>query len=105
MIPFNKPFMTGKELAYIEEAHANGHLAGNGAFSKRCCAWLEERIGSRKALLTHSCTAALEMAAILSGVGPGDEVIMPSFTFVSTRERLRPARRDARSSSTSGPTR
>ena len=84
MIPFNKPFMTGRELAYIARAHANGHLAGNGAFSKRCSAWLEERIGSQKALLTHSCTAALEMAAILSGVGPGDEVIMPSFTFVST---------------------
>ena len=84
MIPFNKPFMTGRELSYIAQAHANGHLAGNGEFSKRCCAWLEARIGSRKALLTHSCTAALEMAAILSGVGPGDEVIMPSFTFVST---------------------
>jgi dTDP-4-amino-4,6-dideoxygalactose transaminase len=84
VIPFNKPFLTGRELGYISEAHANGHLAGNGAFSKRCSAWLEDRVGSRKALLTHSCTAALEMAAILSGVGPGDEVIMPSFTFVST---------------------
>jgi dTDP-4-amino-4,6-dideoxygalactose transaminase len=84
VIPFNKPYMTGKELDYIADAHANGHLAGNGAYSRRCSAWLEERIGSRKALLTHSCTAALEMAAILSGVGPGDEVIMPSFTFVST---------------------
>jgi dTDP-4-amino-4,6-dideoxygalactose transaminase len=84
VIPFNKPFMTGRELSYIAEAHANGHLAGNGEFSKRCSAWLEERIGSDKALLTHSCTAALEMAAILSGVGAGDEVIMPSFTFVST---------------------
>jgi dTDP-4-amino-4,6-dideoxygalactose transaminase len=84
MIPFNKPFMTGRELWYISQAHANGHLAGNGEFSKRCCAWLEDRIGSQKALLTHSCTAALEMAAILSGVGVGDEVIMPSFTFVST---------------------
>jgi dTDP-4-amino-4,6-dideoxygalactose transaminase len=84
VIPFNKPYMTGKELQYIAEAHANGHLAGNGAFSKRCSAWLEERLGSDKALLTHSCTAALEMAAILSGVGAGDEVIMPSFTFVST---------------------
>jgi dTDP-4-amino-4,6-dideoxygalactose transaminase len=84
VIPFNKPYMTGRELAYIADAHARGHLAGNGTYSKRCCAWLEERIGSRKALLTHSCTAALEMAAILSGVGPGDEVIMPSFTFVST---------------------
>lgn len=84
MIPFNRPYLTGKELGYIAEAHANGHLAGNGAFSKRCCAWLEDRLGSTKALLTHSCTAALEMAAILSGVGPTDEVIMPSFTFVST---------------------
>ena len=84
MIPFNKPYMSGRELGYIAEAHANGHLAGNGQFSKRCCSWLEERVGSHKALLTHSCTAALEMAAILAGVGPGDEVIMPSFTFVST---------------------
>jgi dTDP-4-amino-4,6-dideoxygalactose transaminase len=84
VIPFNRPYMTGKELGYIAQAHANGHLAGNGQFSKRCCAWLENRIGSPKALLTHSCTAALEMAAILSGVGAGDEVIMPSFTFVST---------------------
>jgi dTDP-4-amino-4,6-dideoxygalactose transaminase len=84
VIPFNKPFMTGQELGYISQAHANGHLAGNGEFSKRCSVWLEDRIGSQKALLTHSCTAALEMAAILSGVGTGDEVIMPSFTFVST---------------------
>ena len=84
MIPFNKPYLTGNELSYIAQAHANGHLAGNGQFSKYCGAWLEERIGSQKALLTHSCTAALEMAAILSGVGVGDEVIMPSFTFVST---------------------
>lgn len=76
--------MTGQELGYITEAHANGHLAGNGQFSKRCAAWLEERIGSERALLTHSCTAALEMAAILSGVEEGDEVIMPSYTFVST---------------------
>ena len=84
MIPFNKPYMTGRELSYIAQAHANGHLAGNGQFSKDCCAWLEGRIGSQKALLTHSCTAALEMAAILSDVGVGDEVIMPSFTFVSS---------------------
>ena len=84
MIPFNKPYMTGRELSYIAQAHANGHLAGNGEFSQRCCAWLEQRVGSQKALLTHSCTAALEMAAILSGIGVGDEVIMPSFTFVST---------------------
>src|SRR5262249_16214605 len=72
------------ELSYIAQAHANGHLAGNGAFSKRCARWLEDRLGSEKALLTHSCTAALEMAALLTDVGPGDEVIMPSFTFVST---------------------
>ena len=83
-VPFNKPFMTGRELTYIAQAHANGHLAGNGEFSKRCGRWLEERVGVKKALLTHSCTAALEMAAILSGVGPGDEVVMPSYTFVST---------------------
>ena len=84
MIPFNRPYMTGRELAYIAEAHARGHLAGNGYFAKRCATWLEERTGSRKVLLTHSATAALEMAAILAGIGPGDEVIMPSFTFVST---------------------
>jgi len=83
-IPFNKPFMTGRELAYIAEAHARGHLSGDGSFTARCNAWLEKRTGSRKALLTHSCTAALEMAAILAGIGPGDEVIMPSYTFVST---------------------
>jgi len=83
-IPFNKPYMTGKELGYISEAHGKGHLSGDGAFTKRCNAWLEHRIGSRKALLTHSCTAALEMAAILADLQPGDEVIMPSFTFVST---------------------
>ena len=84
MIPFNQPYMTGRELSYIAQAHTNGHLAGNGAFSKLCATWLEHRVGSAKALLTHSCTAALEMAAILSDVGVGDEVIMPSFTFVST---------------------
>ena len=83
-IPFNRPYMTGKELWYVSQAHAKGHLAGDGAFSKRCNAWLESRTGSRSALLTHSCTAALEMAAILAGIEPGDEVIMPSFTFVST---------------------
>jgi dTDP-4-amino-4,6-dideoxygalactose transaminase len=83
-VPFNKPFMTGKELGYIAEAHANGHLAGDGAFTKKCHAWLEARTGALKALLTHSCTAALEMAAILADIQPGDEVIMPSYTFVST---------------------
>lgn len=84
MIPFNKPYMTGKELSYIEEAHRNMVLAGNGPFTGRCQSWLQERTGTGKALLTHSCTAALEMAAVLAGVGPGDEVIMPSYTFVST---------------------
>jgi dTDP-4-amino-4,6-dideoxygalactose transaminase len=83
-IPFNRPFMTGKELEYIAAAHANGHLAGQGEFARRCSAWIEQRLGATRALLTHSCTAALEMAAMLTGVGPGDEVIMPSFTFVST---------------------
>src|SRR6185437_6007824 len=83
-IPFNKPFMTGRELDYIAEAHANGHLSGDGPFTKRCHSWLELRIGCRKALLTHSCTGALEMAAMLLDLQPGDEVIMPSFTFVST---------------------
>ncbi len=83
-IPFNKPYMTGRELHYISQAHANGHLAGDGEFSRRCHAWLEQQTGCHKALLTHSCTAALEIAAILADIQPGDEVIMPSFTFVST---------------------
>ena len=83
-IPFNKPYMTGKELWYVSQAHANGHLSGDGAFTKKCSAWLENRIGCDKALLTHSCTAALEMAAILADIQPGDEIIMPAYTFVST---------------------
>lgn len=84
MIPFNKPYMTGKELWYIAQAHAKGHLAGDGSFTKQCHRWLEKAIGCQKALLTHSCTAGLEMAALLADLQPGDEVIMPSFTFVST---------------------
>jgi dTDP-4-amino-4,6-dideoxygalactose transaminase len=83
-IPFNKPFATGKELDYLQQAIANGHLSGNGEFTKKCHAWLESKIGCHKSLLTHSCTAALEMAAILADIQPGDEVIMPSYTFVST---------------------
>lgn len=83
-IPFNWPHMTGKELYYIAEAHFNGRLAGDGPFTKRCHAWIEERTACNKALLTHSCTAALEMAALLLDIQPGDEVIMPSYTFVST---------------------
>lgn len=84
MIPFNRPYMTGRELSYIAEAHATGHLSGDGPFTKRCNAWLENTTGCKKALLTHSCTAALEMAAILLDLKSGDEVIMPSYTFVST---------------------
>ncbi|MRW85303.1 dTDP-4-amino-4,6-dideoxygalactose transaminase [Pseudoduganella sp. FT26W] len=83
-IPFNKPFMTGRELWYIAQAHTNGHLSGDGQFTKQCHGWLEQRTGARRALLTHSCTAALEMAALLAELQPGDEVIMPSYTFVST---------------------
>ncbi len=83
-IPFNKPYMTGKELWNIAQAHANGHLAGDGRFTKLCDGWLEQRTGAHKALLTHSCTAALEMTALLANLQPGDEVIMPSYTFVST---------------------
>jgi dTDP-4-amino-4,6-dideoxygalactose transaminase len=83
-VPFNRPYMTGRELSYIAQAHQNHKLAGDGPFTARCSRWLEERTGSHRALLTHSCTAALDMAAILAEIGPGDEVIMPSFTFVST---------------------
>ncbi|NCC40949.1 MAG: dTDP-4-amino-4,6-dideoxygalactose transaminase [Gammaproteobacteria bacterium] len=83
-IPFNKPHLGGKELWNIAQAHAKGQMAGDGSFTKQCQVWLEQRTGCRKALLTHSCTAALEMAAILADIQPGDEVIMPSYTFVST---------------------
>lgn len=83
-IPFNWPYMTGRELYCIAEAHFNGMLAGDGPFTKKCHRWIEREFGSEKALLTHSCTAALEMAALLLKLSPGDEVIMPSFTFVST---------------------
>lgn len=84
MIPFNKPYITGREADYILQAHANGHLSGDGPFTKRCHAWIESNARAARALLTHSCTAALEMSAILLDLAPGDEVIMPSFTFVST---------------------
>ncbi|MDF2367596.1 dTDP-4-amino-4,6-dideoxygalactose transaminase [Sneathiella sp.] len=84
MVPFNKPCLTGNEAAYIQQALLNGHLSGDGTFSKSCHNWLESTTGASKALLTHSCTGALDIAAILSEVGQGDEVIMPSFTFVST---------------------
>lgn len=84
MIPFNKPFMTGRELNYIADAHDRGRLAGDGEYTRRCHASLEQLTGARKVLLTQSCTAALEMAAILCDIRPGDEVIIPSYTFVST---------------------
>lgn len=83
-IQFNRPFMTGREFDYIEQAKLGNKLAGDGPFTKKCHQWLEENTGSVKALLTHSCTAALEMAALLLDIQPGDEVIMPSYTFVST---------------------
>ncbi|MCW5299426.1 dTDP-4-amino-4,6-dideoxygalactose transaminase [Herbaspirillum lusitanum] len=83
-IQFNRPYMTGKELSYITEAKSGHMLAGDGPFTKRCHGWIEEETGCAKALLTHSCTAALEMAALLLDIQPGDEIIMPSYTFVST---------------------
>src|SRR5215831_17919547 len=83
-IPFNKPFIAGKEMYYIARAVALGNIGGDGHFTQQCCRLLEERFGIHKALMTPSCTAALEMAAMLCGLGPGDEVILPSFTFVST---------------------
>jgi dTDP-4-amino-4,6-dideoxygalactose transaminase len=83
-IPFNRPQATGPELDNIRTALADGHLSGSGAFARRCAAWLQERVGSDGVFMTPSCSAALEMAMRLSGIGPGDEVIMPSFTFVST---------------------
>ena len=84
MIPFNKPHLTGKETEYIRQAFEAGKLSGNGEFAKRCQTFFEQRYGFKKCLLTTSGTDALEMAAILTGVGPGDEVIVPSYTFVST---------------------
>ena len=83
-IPFNKPHLTGKEAHYMYQAVAEGKLSGNGAFTKRCQQFLEERYGFKKCLLTTSCTDALEMAAILCDIQPGDEVIVPSYTFVSS---------------------
>jgi dTDP-4-amino-4,6-dideoxygalactose transaminase len=83
-IPFNRPPLEGRELTYVSEVLKSPHWAGDGSFTKLCNAWLEEHTQAAKALLTHSCTAALEMAALLCELEPGDEVIMPSFTFVST---------------------
>lgn len=84
MIPFNKPFLTGKEAHYIYQAVYSGKLSGNGVYTKKCQKFFEDQYGFKKALLTTSCTDALEMAAILCGIKPGDEVIAPSYTFVST---------------------
>ena len=84
MIPFNKPYLSGKETAYIEDAVKSGKISGNGKYTKTCQAFFEEHYGFKKCLLTTSCTDALEMAAILIGIKEGDEVIMPSYTFVST---------------------
>lgn len=83
-IPFNKPYLTGKETHYIEDAVASGKISGNGIFTKKCQSWFEETYGFQKTLLTTSCTDALEMAALLANIKPGDEVIIPSYTFVST---------------------
>lgn len=84
MIPFNKPFLTGKELAYIRDAVEEKKLSGNGKYTQLCQKFFEERYGFKKCLLTTSCTDALEMAALLIDIQPGDEVIVPSYTFVST---------------------
>ena len=100
-IPFNKPFVAGKELFYVAQAVTRGNLGGDGYYTQACCRLLEETFGIPKVLLTPSCTAALEMAAILCDLEPGDEVIMPSYTFVSTasafvREGARPVFVDIR---------
>ena len=86
MISFNVPPVAGKELIYLEEAIRSKKICGDGAFTKRCSRWLEEQTGSERVLLTTSCTHATELAAILADIKPGDEVIMPSYTFVSTAD-------------------
>ncbi len=83
-IPFNRPCLAGNEYRYIGEAIANGHASGDGPFTHKCHALLEQELQVPKVLLTTSCTHALELAALLLECGPGDEVIVPSFTFVST---------------------
>ena len=87
-IPFNKPSLVGNEIKYIRDAVRRGQLAGDGVYTRQCSSVLEQLTGAQKVLLTHSCTAALEMAAILCDLGPGDEVILPSFTFVSTANAI-----------------
>ena len=83
-VPFYKPYLTGDEEHAIKAALIDGHLAGAGTFTEKCERWLEEELGAARVLLTHSCTGALEMAALLLDIKSGDEIIMPSFTFVST---------------------
>jgi dTDP-4-amino-4,6-dideoxygalactose transaminase len=83
-IPFNWPYATGKELTYAAEAQRGGHLSGDGPFTKRCHRWIEQQTGCARALLTHSCTSALDLGALLLDIQSGDEVILPSYTFVST---------------------
>jgi dTDP-4-amino-4,6-dideoxygalactose transaminase len=83
-VDFNRPVAVGRELEYMRQAIENGHISGDGPFTKKCHAFLEEELGVQKALLTTSCTHALEMSAILLDIQPGDEVIIPDFTFVST---------------------
>ena len=87
-IPFNKPHLTHKEMGYISHAHAIGQLSGDGFYTKKCHLWLEKNLDTKKALLTHSCTAAMEIMAILINIKAGDEVIMPSFTFSSTANAI-----------------
>ena len=84
MIPFNKPYLTGKELCYINQAVSSGKISGNGMFTQKCQEFFEKRYAFKKALLTTSCTDALEMCALLADIQPGDEIIIPSYTFVST---------------------
>ncbi|MEZ0168392.1 dTDP-4-amino-4,6-dideoxygalactose transaminase [Microvirga sp. TS319] len=87
-IPFNKPPITGRELEYLAKVFELREFSGNGTFTDWCQAWLKNRLGAADALLTQSCTASLEMSAVLANIGPGDEVIMPSFTFVSTANAI-----------------
>lgn len=84
MLPFNKPYLSGEELEFIEDAINSGHLSGNGKYTKKCQNWFNTKYGFKHSLLTSSCTDALEMCAILLNIQPGDEVILPSYTFVST---------------------
>lgn len=84
IIPFNKPHLSGNELKYIRQAHARRQLAGDGFFTNECQQWLNDNLGCRMSLLTHSCTAAIEMMAMLTKIKPGDEILIPDYTFVST---------------------